>query len=107
MKQKATKEAIKNEANNGLKTPVVRWQWRVLRLRTPQPHSSSSTLLTTTSLNFSGESMQGWGYCVFAEVVEGMDVVDKIKGVSTGRSGMRTQDVPKEDVIIENVTVSE
>ena len=57
-------------------------------------------------LNFSAESMQGWGYCVFAEVVEGMDVVDKIKGVSTGRSGMH-QDVPKEDVIIENVTVSE
>ncbi|EEO7248766.1 hypothetical protein G6C61_003418 [Salmonella enterica] len=57
-------------------------------------------------LNFSGESLQGWGYCVFAEVVEGMDVVDKIKGVATGRSGMH-QDVPKEDVIIENVTVSE
>ncbi len=49
MKQKATKEAIKNEANNGLKNTVVRWRWRVLRLRTPQPHSSSSTLQTTTS----------------------------------------------------------
>ena len=57
-------------------------------------------------LNFSGESLQGWGYCVFAEVVDGMDVVDKIKGVATGRSGMH-QDVPKEDVIIESVTVSE
>ena len=53
-----------------------------------------------------GESLQGWGYCVFAEVVDGMDVVDKIKGVATGRSGMH-QDVPKEDVIIESVTVSE
>ena len=57
-------------------------------------------------LNFSGESLQGWGYCVFAEVVEGMDVVDKIKAVSTGRSGMH-QDVPKEDVVITSVTVSE
>ncbi|ETJ36450.1 Peptidyl-prolyl cis-trans isomerase B, partial [human gut metagenome] len=57
-------------------------------------------------LSFAGESLQGWGYCVFAEVVEGMDVVDKIKGVATGRSGMH-QDVPKEDVIIESVTVSE
>ncbi|WP_181942738.1 peptidylprolyl isomerase, partial [Klebsiella pneumoniae] len=50
--------------------------------------------------------LQGWGYCVFAEVVEGMDVVDKIKAVSTGRSGMH-QDVPKEDVVIKSVTVSE
>ncbi len=85
---------------------MVRWQWPVLRHRTLQLHSSSSTWLITTSLNFSGESLQGWGYCVFAEVVEGMDVVDKIKGVATGRSGMH-QDVPKEDVIIESVTVSE
>lgn len=49
MNQKATKEAIKNEANNGLKTPVVRWRWRVRRLLTLQQPSSSSTLLTTTS----------------------------------------------------------
>ena len=79
MKQKATKDPIKNEANN---------------------------VVDNDFLNFSGESLQGWGYCVFAEVVEGMDVVDKIKGVATGRSGMH-QDVPKEDVIIESVTVSE
>ena len=49
MKQKATKEPIKNEANNGLKNTVVRWQWHVLRLRTLQLHSSSSTWLITTS----------------------------------------------------------
>ena len=48
---------------------------------------------------------QGWGYCVFAEVVEGMDVVNKIKGVATGSTGFH-QDVPLEDVIIESVTVS-
>lgn len=50
--------------------------------------------------------MDGWGYCVFAEVVEGMDIVDSIKQVKTGRSGMH-QDVPVEDVVINSVTVSE
>ena len=106
MKQKATKEAIKNEANNGLKNT----RGTLAMARTQAPHSATAQFFINVAdndfLNFSGESMQGWGYCVFAEVVEGMDVVDKIKGVSTGRSGMH-QDVPKEDVIIENVTVSE
>ena len=91
MKQKATKEPIKNEANNGLKN--TRGTFFI-------------NVVDNDFLNFSGESLQGWGYCVFAEVVDGMDVVDKIKGVATGRSGMH-QDVPKEDVIIESVTVSE
>ena len=106
MKQKATKEAIKNEANNGLKNT----RGTLAMARTQAPHSATAQFFINVAdndfLNFSGESMQGLGYCVFAEVVEGMDVVDKIKGVSTGRSGMH-QDVPKEDVIIENVTVSE
>ena len=74
------------------------------------PHSATAqffiNVVDNDFLNFSGESLQGWGYCVFAEVVEGMDVVDKIKGVATGRSGMH-QDVPKEDVIIESATASE
>jgi peptidyl-prolyl cis-trans isomerase B (cyclophilin B) len=78
--------------------------------RTQAPHSATAQFFINVAdndfLNFSGESLQGWGYCVFAEVVEGMDVVDKIKGVSTGRSGMH-QDVPKEDVVITSVTVSE
>ncbi|VEB93833.1 peptidyl-prolyl cis-trans isomerase B (rotamase B) [Citrobacter koseri] len=55
--------------------------------RTQAPHSATAQFFINVAdndfLNFSGESMQGWGYCVFAEVVEGMDVVDKIKGVST------------------------
>ena len=54
-------------------------------------------------LDFRNESEQGWGYCVFAAVVGGMDVVNKIKSVKTGRSGMH-RDVPKDDVIIERVT---
>ncbi|EAU3357346.1 peptidylprolyl isomerase B [Salmonella enterica] len=106
MKQKATKEAIKNEANNGLKNT----RGTLAMARTQAPHSATAQFFINVAdndfLNFSGESLQGWGYCVFAEVVEGMDVVDKIKGVATGRSGMH-QDVPKEDVIIENVTVRE
>ncbi len=72
----------------------------------PAPLWEKVNVVDNDFLNFSGESLQGWGYCVFAEVVDGMDVVDKIKGVATGRSGMH-QDVPKEDVIIESVTVSE
>ena len=106
MNQKNTDAQIKNEADNGLKNT----KGTLAMARTNDPHSATAQFFINVAdndfLNFSGESMQGWGYCVFAEVVEGMDVVDKIKGVSTGRSGMH-QDVPKEDVIIENVTVSE
>ena len=106
MNQKETKEAIKNEANNGLKNT----RGTLAMARTQAPHSATAQFFINVAdndfLNFSGESLQGWGYCVFAEVVEGMDVVDKIKGVATGRSGMH-QDVPKEDVIITSVTVSE
>lgn len=106
MNQKETKEAIKNEANNGLKNT----RGTLAMARTQAPHSATAQFFINVAdndfLNFSGESLQGWGYCVFAEVVEGMDVVDKIKAVATGRSGMH-QDVPKEDVVITSVTVSE
>jgi peptidyl-prolyl cis-trans isomerase B (cyclophilin B) len=78
--------------------------------RTNDPHSATAQFFINVAdndfLNFRGENAQGWGYCVFAEVVEGMDVVNKIKGVKTGRSGMH-QDVPVEDVVINSVTVSE
>lgn len=88
MRQKETKEAIKNEANNGLKNT----RGTLAMARTQAPHSATAQFFINVAdndfLNFSGESLQGWGYCVFAEVVEGMDVVDKIKAVSTGRSGM-------------------
>ena len=106
MKQKATKSPIQNEANNGLKNT----RGTLAMARTQAPHSATAqffiNVVDNDFLNFSGESLQGWGYCVFAEVVEGMDVVDKIKAVATGRSGMH-QDVPKDDVIIKSVTVSE
>ena len=106
MAQKPTDAQIDNEANNGLKNN----NYTVAMARTNAPHSATAQFFINVAdndfLNFSGESLQGWGYCVFAEVVEGMDVVDKIKAVATGRSGMH-QDVPKEDVVITSVTVSE
>ncbi|WP_148873645.1 peptidylprolyl isomerase B [Serratia marcescens] len=106
MNQKATNAAIKNEANNGLKNTIG----TLAMARTNDPHSATAQFFINVAdndfLNFRGENVQGWGYCVFAEVVEGIDVVNKIKGVKTGRSGMH-QDVPVEDVVINSVTVSE
>nr|WP_314263204.1 peptidylprolyl isomerase B [uncultured Moellerella sp.] len=106
MNEKKAKAPIKNEANNGVKN----LRGTLAMARTNDPHSASAqffiNVVDNDFLNFRSERPDGWGYCVFAEVVEGMDVVDKIKGVSTGRSGMH-QDVPREDVIIESVTVSE
>lgn len=105
MNQKATNATIKNEANNGLKNTIG----TLAMARTNDPHSATAQFFINVAdndfLNFRGENVQGWGYCVFAEVVEGMDVVNKIKGVKTGRSGMH-QDVPVEDVVINSVTVS-
>ena len=106
MKQKETKAPIKNEANNGLKNT----RGTLAMARTNDPHSATAqffiNVVDNDFLNFRTERPDGWGYAVFAEVVEGLDVVDKIKAVSTGRSGMH-QDVPREDVIIKSVTVSE
>ncbi|MCS3409717.1 peptidylprolyl isomerase B [Serratia sp. AKBS12] len=106
MNQKNTQAPINNEANNGLKNTVG----TLAMARTNDPHSATAQFFINVAdndfLNFRGENAQGWGYCVFAEVVEGMDVVNKIKGVKTGRSGMH-QDVPVEDVVITSVTVSE
>lgn len=106
MKQKETKAPIKNEANNGLKNT----RGTLAMARTNDPHSATAqffiNVVDNDFLNFRSERPDGWGYAVFAEVVEGLDVVDKIKAVSTGRSGMH-QDVPREDVTIKSVTVSE
>ena len=105
MDEKNSRESIKNEANNGLANA----RGTLAMARTQEPHSASAqffiNLADNDFLNFKSEDVQGWGYCVFAEVVEGMDVVNKIKGVATGSAGFH-QDVPLENVIIENVTVS-
>jgi len=106
MNQKATRATIKNEANNGLKNT----RGTLSMARTNDPHSATAQFFINAVdndfLNFRSERPDGWGYCVFAEVTDGLDVVDKIIKVATGRSGAH-QDVPKEDVIVTSVTVSE
>lgn len=104
MKQKDTKAPIKNEADNGLKNK----RGSVAMARTSDPHSATAqffiNVVDNDFLNFQAPTGNGWGYCVFGEVTEGLDVVDAIKAVKTGRSGFH-QDVPAEDVIIERVEV--
>jgi peptidyl-prolyl cis-trans isomerase B (cyclophilin B) len=102
MKEKNTNTPVKNEASNGLTNDL----YTVAMARTSDPHSASSQFFINVGkndfLNFSGETVRGWGYCVFGKVIDGKDVVDKIKGLKTGNKGGH-QDVPLEDVIIERV----
>lgn len=104
MKQKPTQEPVENEANNGLKND----RYTVAMARTSDPHSASAQFFINVGdndfLNHSAPTPQGWGYCVFASVVDGQDVVDKIKGVKTGNRGGHG-DVPVEDVVIERAEV--
>jgi peptidyl-prolyl cis-trans isomerase B (cyclophilin B) len=104
MKQKPTRATVQNEANNGLKND----KYTVAMARTSDPHSASAQFFINVSdndfLNHTAPTPQGWGYCVFGKVTAGADVVDKIKGVKTGRSGMH-QDVPVENVVIEKAEV--
>ncbi|NOJ20762.1 peptidylprolyl isomerase [Vibrio jasicida] len=106
LREKASRAPIKNEANNGLSNKVG----TLAMARTMEPHSASSQFFinvnNNTFLDFRSESLDGWGYCVFGEVIEGMDIVNKIKGVSTGSYGMH-QDVPLEDVTITGTTTEE
>ena len=104
MKQKKTQAEIKNEADNGLTND----KYTVAMARTSVPDSASSQFFINVGdndfLNHSAPTSSGWGYCVFGKVIEGMDVVDKIKAVkTTTKSGH--QDVPVENVIIEKAVV--
>jgi len=104
MKQKAVKAPIQNEAANGLKNDI----YTVAMARTNDPHSATAQFFINVKnngfLNYSAPNPQGYGYCVFGKVVEGTEVVDKIRKVKTGnRSGF--QDVPMEDVIITKAEV--
>lgn len=104
MKQKSAKTPIKNEASNGLTNE----NYTIAMARTGDPHSATAQFFINVKnnsfLNFTSESSQGWGYAVFGKVVEGQDVVDKIKKVSTTyKSGH--ENVPVEDVLIEKVEV--
>lgn len=104
MKQKPCKDPIKNEADNGLKNDA----YTIAMARTSDPHSATAQFFINVGdndfLNFKAPNSNGWGYCVFGKVVEGNDVVDKIKAVKTGNSGFH-QDVPKEDVVIERAEI--
>jgi peptidyl-prolyl cis-trans isomerase B (cyclophilin B) len=105
MNQKPTNAPIQNEAANGLKND----RYTVAMARTGDPHSATAQFFINVKdnafLNHTAPSGQGWGYCVFGKVVEGMDVVDKIKGVKTGSKGFH-QDVPVEDVVIQKAEVA-
>ena len=106
MDQKESKETIQNEANNGL----VNDMGTVAMARTNEPHSATAQFFINVGdnsfLNFKSETTDGWGYCVFAQVSEGMEVVEKIRSVATGNSGHH-QDVPTEDVIIQKAEIVE
>ncbi len=104
MRQKPTQAPVANEANNGLKNK----HYTLAMARTSAPHSATAQFFINTTdnefLNFKSESPQGWGYAVFARVVAGMEVVDTIEKVPTGRKGMH-DDVPVTDVLITSIVV--
>lgn len=104
MKEKANRKPINNEASNGLSNT----RGTLAMARTPNPHSATSqffiNVADNTFLDFKSPTPDGYGYCVFAEVTDGMDVVDAIKDVATTSYGMH-QDVPAEDVVITKVEV--
>lgn len=107
MSQKpATQGTIENEADNGLSNKNL----TVAMARTMDPHSASSQFFINVKdnnfLDHSGKNAEGWGYCVFAEVIEGEDVVNRIKAVKTGMAGGH-QDVPVEPVMIESASLVE
>jgi peptidyl-prolyl cis-trans isomerase B (cyclophilin B) len=105
MKQKPTRGSVKNEATNGLKNA----RYTVAMARTSDPHSATAQFFINVNdngfLDHTAPTPQGWGYCVFGRVVEGQDVVDRIKGVKTGRRGAHG-DMPLEDVVIERAEVA-
>ena len=106
MSQKKTRATIQNEADNGLKNK----KYSIAMARTMEPHSASAQFFINSSdndfLNHSGKNVQGWGYAVFGEVIEGREIVDAIEKVATG-SKAGHQDVPKDDVVIEKAEIVE
>jgi peptidyl-prolyl cis-trans isomerase B (cyclophilin B) len=104
MRQKPTAAPISNEATNGLRN----MKYTLAMARTNDPHSATAQFFINVAdnafLDHTAPSGPGWGYCVFGKVVEGTDVIDKIRSVRTGRSGGH-QDVPEEDVLIERAEI--
>lgn len=106
MSQKRSGAPIVNEADNGLKNEVG----TIAMARTSDPNSATSQFFINVKnnafLNYSSPTPQGWGYCVFGRVVDGMDTVHAIEQVATGASAGH-QDVPVDDVVILKVTVED
>jgi peptidyl-prolyl cis-trans isomerase B (cyclophilin B) len=104
MQQKRTRGPIAHEGANGLKNK----RYTVAMARTGDPHSATAQFFINVGdndfLDFKSPGGNGWGYCVFGKVVEGEDVVDRIKGVPTARSGMH-ENVPTSDVVIKKAEV--
>ena len=104
MKDKETFKPIQNEANNMISNA----RGTIAMARTNDPHSASSqffiNLKDNTFLDFKSETIQGWGYCVFGKVIEGIETIDKIALVDTGSYGPH-QDVPKDPMIINEVII--
>ena len=104
LERKPTRAPIPNEADKGLKNR----RGSIAMARTGDPHSATAQFFINTvdnhPLDYRDKTAQGWGYCVFGRVVQGMDVVDAIEAVETGRrAGYR--DVPLETVVIEKATI--
>ncbi len=106
MRQKEVGKPIQNEADNGLTNDAG----TIAMARTMDPHSATAqffiNVADNTFLNHTAKTPQGWGYAVFGKVAEGMDIVNNIKGCDTG-SMMGHQDVPKEDIVINSVTITD
>ena len=105
LQRKDTLAPVENEAFNGLQNK----RGSIAMARTNQPHSASSQFFINTAdnefLNFRSKTMRGWGYTVFGQVVQGMDVVERIENSRTGAAGVFSQDVPLEPVIIQTVQI--
>jgi len=106
MEQKETKAQIENEADNG----VANKTGTIAMARTSDPHSATCQFFINVAdndfLDFRAKNANGWGYCVFGEVVEGMDVINKIKAVATGRK-FGHGDVPLEAIVIEKAELND
>jgi len=104
MTQKSVKAPIKNEADNGLKNN----RYTLAMARTSDPHSATAQFFINVAdndfLNFKSPTAQGWGYAVFGKVIAGMEIVDQIKAVKTGRKGYH-DDVPVQDVVLAKASV--